>query len=446
MPAPTTEAESIEPQSLKKLSVKSLKRALDLFSPVHGQFPPPDAEAKKIRLSHKRMKRRRLQQREIPNDVVMEEILARLPAKSLMRFKCVSKVWSSFISSRYFSNRFLTVPTRPRPRIYMCLQDSNDYSHSVTLSLAPDTTNPNRFVVDHNLTSPRVGGYVLQNLCGFMCYSFINKPRIYNPATRQLVTLPAPIKSQTEEDAYGYYFGYDPVIDQYNVLWSTGVYVKDLGEIRSEHRVFVLKAGRKGSWKKASPTAPDFLPHIPAKRGMCIDGVIYYMGWTGRYNLVLVSFHIRSRDFKMIQVPRRDGDEVLLRMKNVSLIEYGGKVTIIDQTNLREKGMLDLWAVEDAGNKNSWSRKTMVLQSSQLHLVINNITIYNMKGTTHDNKVFFIPVDMFSPFHILLYDLGSNDMTKIEIKGIPDHWFSIDKSTVNVMLMDQSESLVYLET
>ncbi|KAG2250986.1 hypothetical protein Bca52824_081122 [Brassica carinata] len=61
----------------------------------------------------------------------------------------------------------------------------------------------------------------------------------------------------------------------------------------------------------------------------------------------------------MIQVPRRDGDEVLLRMKNVSLIEYGGKVTIIDQTNLREKGMLDLWAVEDAGNKNSWSRKTM---------------------------------------------------------------------------------------
>lgn len=305
------------------------------------------------------MKRRILQQREIPNDVVMEEILARLPAKSLMRFKCVSKLWSSFISSRYFSNRFLTVPTRPRPRIYMCLQDSNDYSHSVTLSLAPDTTNPNRFVVDHNLTSPRVGGYVLQNLCGFMCYSFINKPRIYNPATRQLVTLPAPIKSQTEEDAYGYYFGYDPVIDQYNVLWSTGVYVKDLGEIRSEHRVFVLKAGRKGSWKKASPTAPDFLPHIPAKRGMCIDGVIYYMGWTGRYNLVLVSFHIRSRDFKMIQVPRRDGDEVLLRMKNVSLIEYGGKVTIIDQTNLREKGMLDLWAVEDAGNKNSWSRKTM---------------------------------------------------------------------------------------
>ncbi|KAJ4873885.1 F-box protein [Raphanus sativus] len=404
----------------------------------------------------KRMKRRIPQKMEIPNDVVMEEILARLPAKSLMRFKCVSKLWSSLISSRYFCNRFLTVPTRPRPRIYMCLQDNNDFRNNVTLSLAPDTTNPNCFVVDHNLTSPRVGGYVLQNLRGFMCYPFFRKPTFYNPATRQLVTIPAAFKSQNiipappEEEAfksYNYYFGYDSVIDQYYVLWSTGVYVKHLGETKSEHLVFVLKAGGEGSWKKAYPTSPDYLPHIPAKRGMCIDGVIYYMGWTGTYSLGLVSFHIRSGDFKMIQVPGRDGDEVFLRtMKNVSLIEYGGKVTIIDLTNLREKGMLDLWAVEDAGNKKSFTRKTMVLQSSQLPLVINNKTIYTMKGTTDNNKVFFIPEDMFSPFHILCYDLRSNDMTKIEIKGIPDHWFNIDRSTINVMLMDQSEDLVSLET
>ncbi|KAL6499285.1 Prolactin-2C3 [Orobanche hederae] len=43
----------VEPQSLKKLSFKSLKRSLDLFSPTHGQFPPSDRESKKIRVSHK---------------------------------------------------------------------------------------------------------------------------------------------------------------------------------------------------------------------------------------------------------------------------------------------------------------------------------------------------------------------------------------------------------
>ncbi|XP_010548985.1 PREDICTED: protein pleiotropic regulatory locus 1-like isoform X1 [Tarenaya hassleriana] len=53
MPGPASDLEPVEPQSLKKLSLKSLKRALDLFSPVHGHFAPPDLESKKIRLSHK---------------------------------------------------------------------------------------------------------------------------------------------------------------------------------------------------------------------------------------------------------------------------------------------------------------------------------------------------------------------------------------------------------
>ncbi|XP_038723647.1 protein pleiotropic regulatory locus 1 isoform X2 [Tripterygium wilfordii] len=53
MPGPTLGMETVEPQSLKKLSLKSLKRALDLFSPIHGQLPPPDPESKKIRMSLK---------------------------------------------------------------------------------------------------------------------------------------------------------------------------------------------------------------------------------------------------------------------------------------------------------------------------------------------------------------------------------------------------------
>ncbi|XP_058069759.1 protein pleiotropic regulatory locus 1-like isoform X2 [Magnolia sinica] len=53
MPGATTAMEPVEPQSLKKLSFKSLKRALDFFSPLHSQYPPPDSESKKIRISYK---------------------------------------------------------------------------------------------------------------------------------------------------------------------------------------------------------------------------------------------------------------------------------------------------------------------------------------------------------------------------------------------------------
>ncbi|OMO71826.1 protein pleiotropic regulatory locus 1-like protein [Corchorus olitorius] len=45
MPGPTLEMELVEPRSLKKLSLKSLKRAFDLFSPIHGQFAAFDPES-----------------------------------------------------------------------------------------------------------------------------------------------------------------------------------------------------------------------------------------------------------------------------------------------------------------------------------------------------------------------------------------------------------------
>ncbi|XP_078435794.1 pleiotropic regulatory locus 1 [Wolffia australiana] len=53
MPGPASAMEPVEPQSLKKLSFKSLKRALDLFSPTHGQHPLPDPESQRVRISYK---------------------------------------------------------------------------------------------------------------------------------------------------------------------------------------------------------------------------------------------------------------------------------------------------------------------------------------------------------------------------------------------------------
>ncbi|ESQ35491.1 hypothetical protein EUTSA_v10009896mg, partial [Eutrema salsugineum] len=179
-----------------------------------------------------------------------KEILTRLPAKSLMRFKCVSKLWSSVISSRYFSNRFLTVPS---PRLYICLWDKNDFRYiSETLSLAPldASPNPSSFVVDHDLTVPKRGGYILQNLRGFICFTYWKKPRIYNPATRKLVTLPG-LKSNHIIVPPGevlmdqYYFGYDPANDQFKVVACICIFSEeDFQVISSENWVLVLKRWR----------------------------------------------------------------------------------------------------------------------------------------------------------------------------------------------------------
>ncbi|KAF7123463.1 hypothetical protein RHSIM_Rhsim12G0061000 [Rhododendron simsii] len=53
MQGPMVAMEVVEPQSLKELSFESLKRARDLFSPLHARFPAPDPDSKKTRMSQK---------------------------------------------------------------------------------------------------------------------------------------------------------------------------------------------------------------------------------------------------------------------------------------------------------------------------------------------------------------------------------------------------------
>nr|VDD55783.1 unnamed protein product [Brassica oleracea] len=379
---------------------------------------------------------------ELPMHLVTDEILTRLPSKSLMGFMCVSKPWLSLIRSRYFCNRFLTVPS---PRLYMCLRDQTTYDDYVLLTLAPQDTGPatSTFVVDHSQNDTQMGGYILQNLGGFMFYVYWKKPRIHNPATGQFITLPFSkskhmVVPPGGEKNVAYFFGYDPISNKYKVISLVSVFLEETRVvISSENRVLVLKHGR-GSWRKAALTPTDFCPHVPSKGGISIDGVIYYLAWLDLYRLVVVSFDIRSEEFNMIHVPKLD--ESILK-DDLTLLECGGKATLFDQINLRDKGVLALWTVEDVGSE-KWSCKSLVLKPSQLPLVNS----FKVQGTTQNGNVLLIPEDFISPFHILSYDLRSNDMRKIEIEGIPDRWFNMDEGAevrVDVMFMDQSESLIY---
>nr|VDD28460.1 unnamed protein product [Brassica oleracea] len=87
----------------------------------------------------RRKRRQRGDDHEIPFDLIIE-ILTRLPVTSLMRFKCVSKLWSCLTLSRYFSNLYLMVASSPPIRLYMSLVehyecDSMELCHSPGMSV-----------------------------------------------------------------------------------------------------------------------------------------------------------------------------------------------------------------------------------------------------------------------------------------------------------------------
>nr|AAD24614.2 F-box protein family, AtFBX8 [Arabidopsis thaliana] len=352
--------------------------------------------------------------RYIPQDLLIE-ILTRLPPKSVMRFKCVSKFWSSLLSSRYFCNRFLIVPSQPQPSLYMCLLDRYNYSKSLILSSAPSTS-PYSFVFDQDLTIRKMGGFFLRILRGFIFFTRNLKARIYNPTTRQLVILPTIKESDIiAGPPYNilYFICHDPVNDRYKLLCTVSYASdNDLQNLKSELWIFVLEAG--GSWKRV---ANEFPHHVPSHLDLNMNGVLYFLAWTDPHTCMLVSF------------------------------DYGENVAVLDFTDLRVNGKMDLWVVEDA-KKKEWSRKTFVLQPSQMHLDVTD-NIWAAKGTSIKGKVILVPKKLFSsPFYFLYYDLQINDLKKVEVKGIPDRWFSNPVRTryMDMELMDPSESIMYLET
>ncbi|XP_023643408.1 putative F-box protein At5g62660 isoform X2 [Capsella rubella] len=406
--------------------------------------------------SSKGMSRGRRRQRgedlvapEIPLDLQIE-ILTRLPARSLMRFKCVSKLWSSLIRSRFFSNRYLKVASpRPRPpRLYMSLVEhlkcNSMGCNSMeicqkpreTVLLSSSSTSANSF--DPALTMPGIGGRNMVILRGLILYFVCRQACIYNPTTRQSLTLPAVKSNLFAKESFRqsvlYFLGHDPVLDQYKVVCTVVRSSKRYKKITSEHWVLVLEAG--GSWKRIEFDKH----HLPTRPGgVCINGVIYYMASTGLFPRAIVSFDVRSEEFNMFQAPR-----VLPELGwPVGFIEYAGKPTIVDHSLLNSLGLVDLWVLEDAGK---WSTKSLVLKLCQMHLVDKDIDL-TVEGITQNGEVIFAHRPLIYPSYILYYDLQKNDLRKVRIRGIPLHWFNKPDASLYSFFkhMDKSESIMHLE-
>ncbi|KAJ0263580.1 F-box protein [Hirschfeldia incana] len=416
---------------------------------------------------------------EIPFDLVID-ILTRLPPKSIMRFKSVSKLWSSLICSKYFSNRFREVSS-PRPRLFMWLGiDNKNVLLSSSSSPDLDVSTMSSLVVDQDLTIPTMEGYsVSQVFHGLMCFTNGKSALIYNTATRQHVVLPAIEESiilgANDMSKSMFCIGYDSVHDQYKVFCTVSKRGERVGNLViwvSEHWVFVLGGGDVSSRWRNIPSS--CLPHRPLTQFNTINingRMLYYLARAHLPKCVLVSFDMISEEISVPQLPE---DLVLWSRLPIlyEILEWDGRVAFLYHPHLENdgddpenegnvfdnEGVMKVWVMEDA-EKNQWSSKTLVLPPYQMK-IFNIPMVVNLslkpRGTTGKGEVILVPRNIrycrrtrniiigpqeTNHFYIFLYSLQKNHMRKVEITKSSSRYLT---TKWDVIGLDDVENLMYL--
>ncbi|KAJ0568710.1 putative F-box domain-containing protein [Helianthus annuus] len=394
---------------------------------------------------------------------IQVEIIKRLPIKSLIRFRLVSKAWKSLISS----SAFIADYSAPHPQLQHLLvrYDHGHTSKPIYSSAVDDHTLLNRRV---SVTPPPLVNWLRDSiiigsshglLCLHCCYGddAVVVPNIpYGLGTRMAVIWNISIRKAIAvvlpnfaygNESYGtrLSFGVCPETSDPKVVKITQINTwsdtESVTLIPWQVEVFTVSSG---VWRSPYTT------NLPRKSiefsfsQVVVDGFCYWLA-TDRstidpgfkaYNLI-ISFHMTSEEFKEVNLPD-------------SLI-YEGSVDYLNISNLRdslvvldrdtEENVCYVWSMKDDGVSKSFT-KLFTIYSPDATLL--SVLEFRRSGEPvieildNDADPRYVP---YNPSLLAIYEPKSEHISNLGINGIGSFYVCSYKETL--LLLDQPDFTVY---
>ncbi|CAA7061262.1 unnamed protein product [Microthlaspi erraticum] len=346
----------------------------------------------------------------IPNDLLLE-IFSRLPAKSVGRFRCVSKQWGSMLRHQYFTELFLT-RSQARPRLLFALNRDKEWSFFSTPQLQNPYGNSVSVEATFHMKFSQLRCIPTTLPClisGLIYFSRVESspkesddgaPVIFNPTSRQYVSFP-------ERIGFDSFIGFDPIDKQHKVL------VTGRG---GNHRVLTLGTGET-MWRKIQ--CPLFHRPLDSDRGICINGVLYYFADTydendKRYD-VIVCFDVRSEKFSFID-GKSYGD------RDFKWINYKGKLGVIECVIKFSFAELRLWVLEDV-EKQEWSNYVYPLPRDDIYKAVDRDNV-SVVGMTATGEIVLSNICVSSKrLNVFYFNPERNTFQSVGIKGIGEYYY-----------------------
>ncbi|KAL1203689.1 putative F-box protein [Cardamine amara subsp. amara] len=256
--------------------------------------------------SWKRIERER-EVNEIANNDVLEEIMVRLPVKSLLKFQTVSKHWKHTIkSSRFFRERHMLHNKTLEPKFLNFYEDrSLDRSNTVLTTMRLEWSSTCLVEEEDYYTSYERGErnvLVSESVDGLFCIyncDFTRPIIVINPAMRWSQTLPlAKVQLEHSSDSnkkklpyLG--FGKDYVTGMYKLVW-----LQSINDNNTLTACEVFDFGSK-QWRQVIP--PPHGHQTIYKRGSTFaNGWLY---WASRDKTKFVAFDLHMEMFRVVENP-----------------------------------------------------------------------------------------------------------------------------------------------
>ena len=295
-----------------------------------------------------------LKQEFLPYDVIIN-ILKRLPVKSLIRFKCVSKDWfnlfqntPNFFTQQHLNhsahtNAFLLlqrIPRQPRPLPFS------------TCLIGPDINfvHPPQFF---DIASP--AAKIVASCNGILCLRDKTALSLFNPASRQIKQVPG----TTLFGLYYVGFGFSPVANDYKIVRIS------MGVFDEEHQVVVLDNVRvdraevysltTGSWRQIDAT--KLRPLCLVSSSVATTETIFWLATmtsdSDTDSEFVVSFDIGREMFTLLNGPPLPPSPT--RSYDNVLAECNDKLAVFRHYIIGdyESCSFDLWVLEDVHNHTS---------------------------------------------------------------------------------------------
>ncbi|CAN1337207.1 F-box protein CPR1 [Linum perenne] len=295
----------------------------------------------------------------VPDDIV-SDIFLQLPAKTLLRFRSLSKPLCELIDSYDFIRQHLAHSLHTKSNHSLILRDWHLHTVDLdSLDAAEDLTHP-LYAGGGTEAVGSVNGLV----------ALRNSERdlaIYNIATRQVRKLPVtevdPPGGQFLRTGYVFYgFGYDSINDDYKLVrMATFVGDEDACDTYNYNYEVKIYSYKSNSWKKIKdvPFYLRFL-HKPLYQvlhrrgygvlaGSALHWVLPQRATLGLKDYI-VSFDFVSEKFAEITQPDYENRDMGYEV-DVGALE-GNLCAICNYDHVR----VDLWVMKEYGVKESWTR------------------------------------------------------------------------------------------